>query len=182
MDIRIGDLANSSALWGAERGQEVQAMIRKLMDANPQDRMICISLKGVQMMDATFFREAVVLLVKQHLGEKGFCVKDVENQDVLSNARYAAGFGHKTRNQPITVWLDDSVEFIGRFEPDQLIEVAYDVIRLGEMTSARLAADRGISISLASMKLKQLANRGYVLREERSAETGGIEGLFLAIR
>lgn len=182
MDIRIAELANSNALWGSERGREVQGMIRDQMDAQPNDRMICISLKGVLMMDATFFREAVVLLVKQHLGEKGFCLKDVENADVLSNARYAAGFGHKTKNQPITVWLEDSVEFIGRFEPDQLIETAYDVIRVGEMTSSKLAADRGISISLASMKLKQLADRGYLLRETRSAETGGIEGVFLAIR
>jgi predicted transcriptional regulator len=47
--------------------------------------------------------------------------------------------------------------------------------------ATEFAADKGISIANASMKFKQLWERGFLLRREATADTGGIEFVYQRI-
>jgi predicted transcriptional regulator len=51
-----------------------------------------------------------------------------------------------------------------------------------EVRAAEFAAVSGTSITNASTKFKQLWDQGFLLRQERNAESGGVEFLYRRIR
>ena len=58
------------------------------------------------------------------------------------------------------------------------IDIWYEIVSFRLFTAAKLATSFDISISNASSKLNRLYKAGYLSREDRTAESGGIEYIY----
>jgi hypothetical protein len=136
-----------------------------------------VSLDGVKRTDASFPRESVIELAKRFRGNKGFCLVDIADSDLLDNWDAAA----TKREQPMTVWRNGKPEIIGR-KPTAGNEVVLNyVLTNGEATAAAIAKQLKLQLTNASTKLRQLEKDGFIMRREETSPTGGIEYSYFRI-
>ena len=85
--------------------------------------------------------------------------------------------------QPLLNWAQDDVRVLGP-QPSQGVGDAFRfALSKGEVRAADYAASiKGMSITNASTKFKQLWENGFLLRRETTAESGGVEFVYVAIR
>lgn len=169
--IRLRDSMSHDDGWGHAEGREVFERLLALVGGHPSVVAFRVSLAGVKRTDASFPRESVVALAKRLRAEKGFCLVDVEDADLLDNWDAAA----KRNEQPLLVWQARGWRLLGP-QPSQMLTGLFEylVAREGTTTSEAVSA-LGLNTSNASNKLKALWQKGYVLRRERTAQSGGIE-------
>lgn len=179
LTIRLRDHMAGSDGWGHEEGREVFTKLLHVVESNPGKRIFRISLAGVSRTDASFPRESVMELARRYRGDKGFCLIDVANVDLLDNWVAAA----EKKNQPMVVWLnDDSHRLIGP-SPSKGNAPMFEFALKAPIVRTSEAADAlDLKVPNASTKLKQLWEQGFLLRREDVADSGGVEYLYFRIR
>ena len=172
MDIRLVKYMGGPEGWGRVQGGRVQEALRSLIEAHPEELMIRISLDGVERTDISFPREAVIELARSYRGQRGFCLMDVVDQDLLDNWDAAAS----KREQPLFVWKDGEVfRQLGPEPSVGLREMLEYVNHVPVARTSEAATALHLKVPNASNKLKQLWLEGYILRREQSANSGGVE-------
>ena len=164
--------------WGHDEGREVFARLLNRVEANPGKKIFRISLKGVERTDTSFPRESLMELARRYRSDKGFCLYDAMNEDLLDNWDAAA----LKKNQPIFVWDSEKYKIIGPALKKGHIAVLDYAMSREFVRAIDAVRDLNLKLSNASSKLKQLWEKGYLLRTEEVAESGGIEFVYFRIK
>jgi hypothetical protein len=177
-NISFRKLLDSSDAWGHDEGRKVYIKLLDCVEANAGSKIFRISLAGVERTDTTFPRESLMELAKRYRGDKGFCLYDLTNEDLIANWDSAA----INKKQPIFIWSSDGYKLIG-----PALNKGYTAIfGLAQTRDCIRAIDAvkelGLGLSNASSKLKQLWEKGYLLRNEEVAESGGTEYIYYKIK
>ena len=180
MAIDLSELAGQKKfLSGNELGKSVFVKLDEEVGSHPSLSIFGISLKGIEATDASFPRESVISLAKKYSGEKGFFLRDFASKDLLDNWDYAA----KAKNQAVIVHRDGQrYEVIGPNLHEGLAELLDFVMKEEVITTSKVAKKFDISAPNASAKMKKLHVMGLVLGTKESAETGGLEFVYRAIK
>lgn len=176
--IDLQEFAETDHPYGNELGQKVCQKLRRFVDKQREYNTFCIDMSNIVTTDASFPRESVVALAKLFVGEKGFFLKGFASQDLLDTWSYTA----EKKNIPLVVWNDGLYQFIGKplsSANSALVDFVYGA---GQATTSMVADELKITVQNASTKLKRLVADGYLLRSEETAETGGKEFIYLAIK
>lgn len=175
--IRLRDLMERDDGWGNAEGREVYQKLLKAVEDHPGKMIFRVSLAGVRRTDASFPRESVVELARRFRGQKGFCLVDISNQDLLDNWEAAA----LRREQPLTVWREGKPEIIGP-EPTRGNKSLLDfLLSIPETTASEAKRKLNLKLTNVSTKLKQLQDGGYILRRDEVSTTGGVEYRYFRI-
>lgn len=178
MNIRLRELMDGHDGWGRIQGRQVYEQLRSQVEVNPTEMIIRISLKGVERTDILFPRESVIALAREYRGKRGFCLRDVSDQDLLENWDAAA----ERREQPLMVWDGDRLmQVLGPRLSPGLRDMFDYVVSVPVARTSEAAASFDLKVPNASNKLKQLWQEGYILRREQSASSGGVEYEYLRI-
>ncbi len=178
MLIQLRDYLEEPYAYGNDEGREVFSKLQGLIAKHPDEKVFGISLKGVEVTDASFPRESVISLAKMYKGEKGFYVCDVPSQDVLDNWSYAA----QAKAQSVIIKKGKGYELIGPPVTDTSKALLDIVMKEGVVTTSLIADELKVSPQNASAKMKKLLDLGLVLASKEAAETGGLEFVFTAIK
>lgn len=163
--------------WGVTDGEAVAASLVNYISNSPEVDIYDISLEGVRRIDASFPREAFIMLAKKTVGKKGFFVSDVANAVQLDNIRAGAD----KLSFPLHACCQGKVEVLGP-EPKRTQKELYNyVVDRGWVAASEIAEACDLKINNASNKLKELVDEGFLLRKEGVAETGGIEFYYFPI-
>jgi hypothetical protein len=178
MNIRLITYMGDSDGWGHVLGRRVYEQLRSLVETHPEELIIRISLEGVERTDISFPRESVVELARSYRGQRGFCLTDVHDQDLLDNWD-AAAF---RREQPLFVWNNGEFFRLLGPQPSAGLQDMLEYVRSVPVArTSEAAAVLNLKVPNASNKLKQLWQEGYILRREQSATSGGVEYEYLRI-
>jgi hypothetical protein len=165
--------------WGNEQGKRTFRALVDYLDARPALRVIGISLSGIEATDASFPRESVLSVARHFRNERGIYLVGVRNRDIVDNWRYAAA----AKDQPIVIWYPkNEFEIIGPEMTSATASLVSYVLQAGEASAAQVAQDLNMTVQNASTRLKKLYVQGYFLRTEATADSGGIEFLYEAIK
>ena len=176
--ICLRDLMDRSDGWGRAQGREVHQRLLSSVNTRPGVDVFRISFAGVERLDTSFASETIVEIARRFRGEKGFCIVELSDEDMIENIDLAAS----KKTQPIFLWTDGKAKLLGP-QPSQgtrdALEFALcrDQVRSAEFTSSV----KGMSASNASMKFKALWHDGYLLRRESASDTGGLEHIYSRI-
>ena len=166
-------------LSGNEHGKAVLHKLNQEIGAHPEVSIFGISLKGIEATDASFPRESVISLAKMHCGELGFFLQDFASKDLLDNWNYAA----RAKSQAVIVHQGGQrYEVIGPELHEGLSELLAYVMKEEIVTTSKVSKKFDISAPNASAKMKKLHVMGLVLGSKESAETGGLEFVYRAIK
>jgi hypothetical protein len=171
MDIHLQNFMESPCGWGRLQGRKTCDLLKAHLQAHPEP-VIRISLAGIEQMDVSFARVAVIALARSERRWRGYCLTDASNPDLLDNWSAAAIIGE----QPILTWNDELTYHILGPQPTVglrsvlALALAVPVIRVQDAAVAL-----NLKVPNASNKLKQLWHEGYLLRKEQSAISGGLE-------
>ena len=178
--IKLRDFTQTSLPNGNLQGKETFKKLFDYINSHPEFSIFGISLEGIIATDVSFPRECVVSIAKHYRGEIGFYLEgmDKADRDLFDNWKYAA----YAKEQPLVIWFEDSYEIVGPdISPSNLVMVNY-VLNKKSVTTSKVAEELDISVANASTKLKKLVEQGYIMRAEVTAETGGIEFIYHAIK
>ncbi len=165
--------------WGREQGRQVFRQLLEQVEMAPACTVFQISMRGVERADISFASETLVELARRFRRVKGFCLVDLTDLDVKENCDAAA----TRKEQPLTVWTQGKAEVLGAQPSQGTREVLEFALQRPRIRAAELVVERpGLSIANASMKFKQLWEQGFLLREESTADSGGIEYIYSPIR
>jgi len=158
--------------WGRSEGRKVYQKIIEFVESNPGKTTFKISLEGVKRMDLSFASETIVEIARRYRQRKGFCLVDLIDEDIIENLDAAAA----KKEQPLLVWNKKEVRLIGR-KPSEGTRLALMFALRNPMARATdfAATKSNLTIANASMKFKQLWQQGFLLRWEKTAESGGVE-------
>jgi len=176
--IKLVDLIGFDIAFGNEDGRKVYKKLSDELDKYPGTDIFGISLKGIRATDASFPRESVISLIKSQKGEKGFYLLDFSSKDLMDNWDYAA----KIKDQPVIVLVKDRYEMIGPVLPTGAKAVLDFIMKNGMTTTSKVAEKFEVSAQNASAKLKKLFTQGLIMGAKESAETGGVEFVYRAIK
>ena len=103
---------------------------------------------------------------------------DLADPDVKENYEAAA----TRKAQPLVVWTGGTATVIGA-QPSQGTREALEfALQRPNTRATEFASEKpGMTIANASMKFKQLWENGFLLREESTADTGGVEYVYSRI-
>lgn len=177
--VSLHELMESDQGWGRQQGRAVYHRLLDAVEAYPGRVTFRISLNGVSRVDVSFASETVVELIRRYLGKKGFCLVDLRDRDMQENWDAAA-----TRKAvALMAWNGDGRPHVLGLQPTSGTLSAFRyALEVGMARASSFAAEEGISLSNASMKLKKLWEQGFLLRREETAETGGLEFVYYPIR
>jgi hypothetical protein len=173
--LYLRDCMPRSEGWGRPEGREVYPALLNFVEAHPGNKIFRVSLQRVARMDISFVSETIVQLAKRYRGNKGFCFVDVPHEDMAENIDAAAIKGE----QPFIVWHNTKASVLGP-QPGAGAADAFHFALERSYTRVAdfVAANPDVSLTNASNKFKQLWQKGYLLRHERAAETGGVEYVY----
>lgn len=179
INIRLRDYTPGPDAWGHEEGREVYLKLLRVVEANPGCQVFRISLDGIRRTDASFPRESVIELAKRLRGDKGLCIIDVMNQDVLDNWDMAA----LKKDQPLMIWeKEGGLRVIGPHPSRGTKDIFEYVLSVSRATAVSAASALNIKLTNASTKLKSLNEQGFLLRRDEAATSGGIEFVYFPIK
>jgi hypothetical protein len=172
--IDFATIVGAQEGWGREQGRGVFQKLLKFVEDNPGISTFRISMKGFRQMDLSFASETLVELARRFRKAKSFCLVNLSNLDLMENLDAAA----KKKEQPLMVWNHDKATVLG-LEPSEGNKDALEFALSREnCRAAEFASAKSLSIANASMKFKQLWEQGFLMRWERSAESGGVEYVY----
>lgn len=175
--LQLFDFTGGPDAWGRTEGREVFQQLLGAIEKHPGTLVFRVSLKRIKRVDISFAAETVVEMAKRFRREKGFCLVDVSDQDMLENWEAAA----LKQGQPLFVWMDGKSRLIGLQPSEGSVRPLEFALRREEVTAADLASAQKLTITNASMKLKQLWEKGFLLRRQTVAPSGGIEFVYSRI-
>jgi hypothetical protein len=165
--------------YGNEQGKHTFRTLVHYLDARPWVRILGISLAGIVATDASFPRESVLSVARHFRCEKGIFLVEMRDRDMIDNWRYAA----IAKDQPLVIWYPrNEFEIIGPDAGKATLELVSYVLQAGTVSASQVAEDLDITVQNASTRLKKLFMQGYILRTEETAESGGKEFLYEAIK
>lgn len=176
--LNLRNFTNDDHPFGNVQGKETFRKLVDYIDAHPTCRIFGISLADIEATDASFPRESVISVAKHYREHKGIFLMQIKNRDILDNWNYAA----IAKEQPLTVWNEDSYEILGPVLTSSSQELLEFVLVKKRVLASEVAAELKISVQNASTRLKKLVTQGYILRSEEVAESGGIEFIYQAIK
>ena len=176
--INLADLVGSDLAFGNEEGRKIYQKLSNELDKHPGKDIFGISLKGIKATDASFPREGVISLVKSKKGEKGFYLLEFSTKDLIDNWDYAA----KAKDQPVIVLVENGYEVIGPALTTGAKELLDFIMKKGTTTTSKVAEKFGVSAQNASAKLKKMYMQGIIMGAKESAESGGVEFVYRAIK
>lgn len=170
--LRLRDFMVSPEGWGREQGRIVYQKLVDFVESRPEVMIFKIILEGVRRTDISFASETLVEVARRFRGKKGFCFVDLDDQDIEENWEAAA----ERKKQPFVIWTNGGWHVIG-IRPSQGCLSAFEFAMGRTYTRAAefAVAFPEISIANASTKFKQLWEQGFLLRQESTAESGGVE-------
>lgn len=165
--------------WGRVQGRIVYSNLIDLVESHPGTSIFQISLADLRRVDISFASETIVELANRYRTHKGFCFIDLTDTDMIENWDAAA----ERKNQPLIIWQGNKWRTIGP-SPLKGALVAFNFAMKQEISRASdfAAVNPGMTIANASMKFKQLWEKGFLLRQERVAQSGGIEFVYFRIK
>ncbi len=164
--------------WGRAQGREVYQRMLHFVEEHPGTVVFRISMRGVKRVDMSFASETLIELARRFRRNKGFCLVDLADADMIENI---AAAGEK-KEQPLMVWRGVAATLVGR-QPGEGAREAFEfAIGRSQTRAAEFAAHKDLTIANASMKFKQLWEQGFLLRRESAADTGGVEFVYVPIR
>jgi hypothetical protein len=178
MLVQLRDYLDRPFAHGNDTGRAVLTQLQRLIAAHPEEKVFGISLKGIEVTDASFPRESIISLAKMYKGEKGFYLCDFATQDLIDNWRYAA----QAKTQAMIIKLNKGYELIGPPVTDTAKNLLDIVMKEGSVTTSVIADKLDVSPQNASAKMKKLLELGLVLGSKEAAESGGLEFVFTAIK
>lgn len=176
--ISLIDLTGTKNPFGNQKGKEVLRLLSDFIDQDPAQLVYGLSLEGIEATDASFPRESIAALAKQYREDKGFYLQDFGSRDLIDNWHYAA----EAKGQPLVIWDKGKFQFIGPDLSPSNWDIVNYIYENGQATTATISSHLDISVQNASTKLKRLFSEGYILRIEETAETGGKEFIYVAIK
>lgn len=177
MLISLVEIANTTHLIGSLLGKEVYKRLHKLIEDNPQELFFEISAANVEVTDGTFARESLLQLVSDYRGRKGIMLVDITDRDQLDNWNYAA----ESVGRPLIAWSGKAHEILGDQTTRALEGILKLVFRHRAVTTPQIANALNISVPNASTQMNGLQSRGYLIRTQRDAASGGREYVYYAI-
>lgn len=179
--IRLADFMNGlTEGWGRDQGRDVYGRLLKFMEMHSEALIFKVSLAGVRRVDISFASETVVELAKRYRRTKGFCFIDLTDPDMRENWEAAA----VRKEQPIMMRTDSGLQVLGLQPSSGLV----DALEFALTRTATRAAEfvrahpkRRMTLPNASSKFKQLWQKGFLLRQELTADSGGIEYAYFHI-
>lgn len=176
--IRLREHMPASQGWGHSQGRKLYQELLACVEANPGIKIFRISLDGVDRFDASFPRESIMELAKRYRGDKGFCFVDVVDPDLIDNLESGA----IKKNQPMINWTGESATIIGPPPSPGTVKIFNFVLSQESVKAADAVKSLDIKLNNASTKLKQLWEKGYVMRREEAAATGGVEYIYYRVK
>lgn len=178
MNIRLRDFMPRPDGWGKIQGQQLREKLQNHLDTFPPKDIVIISLDDVEQTDVSFPRESVVTLAKLYRSQRGFCLTDFSDPDLLDNWDAAA----LKLEQPLLVWEGNKLARILGPQPSLGLQDMFRyVISAPVALTSEAAAALNLKVPNVSNKLKQLWSEGYVLRQEHVASSGGVEYAYIKI-
>lgn len=175
-ELPLRDYMERAEGWGRDEGRKVYQRLLNFVEDNPGTVVFRISMQGIRRMDISFASEAIVELARRFRGTKGFYLVGLTDTDLIENVDAAC----QRKQQPMLVSGAKSV-VLGP-KPTKGTRGAFEFVMGRRQASAsEFAAEKGISIPNSSMKFRQLWEQGFLLRSERTAESGGVEYLYSRI-
>ena len=176
--IKLREFMDEPEGWGRVAGREVYQRLLEFVEANPGVTVFRVSMEGVRRVDISFASETLVELARRYRGVKGFCLVDLDDVDMIENWEAAAA----KKDQPIVLWASEDGRVIGT-EPSQGNRDAllFALSRLQVRAAEFAEATPGMSVANASTKFKQLWTQGFLLRRERTSDSGGVEFVYQRI-
>jgi hypothetical protein len=162
--------------WGRADGRAVLEQLLAHIEARPEKRVFRVSMDGIEQMDASFASEAIVGLIRRYRGEKGICL---ENLSLTSEVAMNIDLAAEKAKIPVVVWNGRSGEVLG-WKPSSGNRPAFEfALKRPQARAAEFAetVDK-MSIANASTKFKQLWEKGFLLRSESAADSGGVEFVY----
>ena len=187
--IKLRDVVGKSIGFGNNIGRETYQKLQSVLDEHPESKIplplivlaikiFGISFDGMEMMDASFARESVISLAKAKRGEVGFYLRDFASKDLQDNWEYAA----RAKEQPLFVYEGKSWSVLGLDLGEETRKLFDFIIKNENVTTSIVAEKFKLSAPNASMKLKKLLGQGLLIGSKGTAESGGLEYVFSAIK
>ena len=176
--IALAALMETEEGWGRATGREVFQRLLTEVEARPGSPVLRVSLQGIRRVDISFASETVVEIARRYRRTKGFCLEHVGDDDMLENWDAAA----QRKEQPLLIWTGGECRVIGVAPTPGNAAAWQFALKRGQAKATEFAAASGISIANASIKLKQLWEQGFLLRQEEHAPSGGREFTYYRIR
>lgn len=176
--IKLGNYLPDREGWGRQHGTNVRQKLEAHIRDRPAATLVRLSLQSVKRIDVGFASEAIVGLIKDYRDQMQMCLVELTDPDVTENIAAAAD----RMNVPVTIWNGHLVQ-IASLSPGSALHdaLAFALARPKGVRSADFAAASGISITNASSRFKQLWDRGFLLRSEGLAKSGGAEFVYRPI-
>lgn len=172
MTILLRTCMSSATGWGHVQGRKTREALYASLQNCPQGSSVRLSLDGVERLDVSFAREAIIDLARDERGRRGICLAEVLNPDLLANLDGAAWRGE----QPLVVWDRQELPSVIGQEPSAGLRKMFQyVLSVPSTRTSEAATALSLHIPNASNKLKQLWSAGYILRQELRAASGGLE-------
>jgi hypothetical protein len=175
--LALRSFMDSPEGWGRNQGRVVYQRLLSFVEGNPGTAVFKVSMKDVHRVDISFASETIVELARRFRRNKGFCIADVVDPDMIENID-AAG---EKKDQPILVWRGKSVELVGMKPAEGIREAFQFAMGRSRCRASEFAIQKNLSIANASSKFKQLWEQGFLLRQESTADTGGVEFVYCRI-
>ena len=176
--VNLRSLIGEDSAFGNDEGRAVYRKLQSELDAHPHLNIFGISLQGILRTDASFPRESVISLAKLNKGEKGFYLQDFTSKDLMDNWNYAA----IAKDQSIIVITNEGYELLGNDIGHKATELLDFIMDHDTVTTSKVASYFDISAQNASARLKKLHSLGLVMSSKQTAETGGMEFVYTAIK
>lgn len=165
--------------WGAQLGRGAFTKLAEMVAGRPEPLMN-LDMRGVELIDASCSREVLANLLERHRGTKWFFLTGVGNQSIADNID--AAFARKQMSI-ISRRPDGEYAILGQALGQHLLETLEVVEREGSATSKMVcSAIKGLSLTACNNRLKDLSDAGLVARLEGTAESGGKEYVYVALR
>jgi len=179
VELRLRPFMNANEGWGRASGREVYGALVDFVESRAGKAMFRVSLDGVKRVDISFASETIVELARRYRGQKGFCFIDLCDKDMEENWAAAA----ERSKQPLMTWVGGRGRVLGPSPSQGLADAFRFALSKGEARASDYAAGiKDMSITNASTKFKQLWENGFLLRRETTAESGGVEFVYIPIR
>lgn len=178
-DLRLSHFMDGNEGWGRASGRVVYGRLVQYVESKPGVLIFEVSLAGVKRVDISFASETVVELARRYRAGKGFCFVDLTDADMEENFAAAA----ERSKQPLMAWTGSKGRVVGPQPSQGLADAfAYAMSKSEVRASDYAASASNVSITNASTKFKQLWEAGYLLRQEGTAASGGVEFVYCRIR
>lgn len=180
VNLRLREFMTENDGWGRPAGRVTYQLLMEFIEKHPGVLIFRISLAGVRRVDISFASETVVELARKYRGQKGFCFVDLVDVDQRENWEAAA---QRAKQPVMSLNKHGRLEVLG-IEPSQGNADAFKfALSKPETRAAEYATSaKGVSITNASTKFKQLWEQGFLLRREAAAESGGVEYVYFRIQ